>query len=141
MTAFGKSFKAISLKHQPAHVKFIYNQLPPGDQQYQQSPVKDTNRKYCQTCKSQEETIPSFLHCHQIPNQSKSKKTMSNTIMKDSHPSRSTFVSCIEQHLQHPGQQIQCINHQSLSQLNHALHMAIENKHKSVGTKMFWDTC
>ena len=31
MTAFGKNFKSISIIHQPAHVKFIHNQLPLGD--------------------------------------------------------------------------------------------------------------
>ena len=30
-TAFGMNSKAISLKHQLAHVKFIHNQLPLGD--------------------------------------------------------------------------------------------------------------
>ena len=39
MTTFGKNFKAIPLKHQPAHVKFIHNQLRLSNQQYQQSPI------------------------------------------------------------------------------------------------------
>ena len=36
---------------------------------------------------------------------------MLNTILKDNYPSRSTFTSCIKQHLQRPEQQIQCITH------------------------------
>ena len=68
MTAFGKNFKSISLTHQPAHLKFIHNQLPLGDRQYQQSPVKDENLKLCPTCRSQEENIHHFLHCHKNPN-------------------------------------------------------------------------
>jgi hypothetical protein len=55
MITFAKNFMSISLNHQLAHVKFIHNQLLLGV-------------KLCPTCRSQEENIHHFLHCHQNPN-------------------------------------------------------------------------
>jgi hypothetical protein len=128
MTAFGKNFKSISLTHQPAHLKFIHNQLPLGDRQYQQSSVKDENLKLCPTCRLHEENIHHFLHCHKNPNRAKSIEAMLTTILKDNHPSRPAFASCIEQHLQRPRQQIQCTAHQLSSHFNDTLQTAIEEQ-------------
>ena len=126
--AAGDSFLWISLNHQPAYVKFIHNQLPLGDRQHQQSPVKDENLKLCPTCRSQEENIHHFLHCHKNPNQAKSIEAMLNTILRDTHPSRPAFASCIEQHLQRRRQQIQCTAHQLSSHFNDTLQMAIKEQ-------------
>jgi hypothetical protein len=77
-TAFGKNLKAITLRHQLAHIKFIHNQLPLG---YQQSPVKDANLKLCPTCR-----IPSILF------QGSKPETLSNMqITSGKHPSYSAL--------------------------------------------------
>jgi hypothetical protein len=106
MNAFGRNFKAIPLKYQPAHLKFIHNQLSLGDRQYQRSTVKDDLLKLCPTCKSQDKNIHHFLHCTQNPTRETSINTMLATILKDEHPSRPAFASCIEQYLRQPGQRI-----------------------------------
>ncbi|KAI2512440.1 hypothetical protein MHU86_1893 [Fragilaria crotonensis] len=61
LEAFGKYFKAVSLKHQPAHVEFIHNQLPLGDRLFQRSAVKDENLTRCPQCKTTDEDIPTFF--------------------------------------------------------------------------------
>jgi hypothetical protein len=53
---------------------------------------------------------------------------MLNTILKDNHPSRPAFASCIEQHLQRPEQQIRCSTHQLSSHFNDTLQMAIKEQ-------------
>ncbi|KAI2494821.1 hypothetical protein MHU86_19716 [Fragilaria crotonensis] len=128
MTAFGRNLKAIPLNHQPAHLKFIHNQLPLGDQLYQRSPVKDPHLKLCPLCKELEENIHHFLHCHNNPNREKSIKLMVKTIPKDNHPSRAAFASCLEQYLQSPGQPIQFHNEKFHGHLYETLHEAIEEQ-------------
>lgn len=53
----------------------------------------------CPLCKVREENVHHFLHCHKNPNCKKSIKTMVKTILKDDHPSRPAFASCLEQYL------------------------------------------
>ncbi|KAI2505459.1 hypothetical protein MHU86_8982 [Fragilaria crotonensis] len=127
MTAFGKNFKAIPLKHQPSHVKFIHNQLPLG-QKYQRSDVKDEKLKLCPTCLLQEENIHHFLHCSQNPARGKSISAMLRTILKDDHPSRPAFASCVEQYLTHPGQRVHFHNDKLSSRLDDILQTAIEEQ-------------
>jgi hypothetical protein len=95
MEAFGRNFKAIPLKHQPAHLKFIYNQLPLGDRRFQRSAVKDDNLKQCQQYKTTDEDIYHFMPCSQNTNRTKSITTMLKTILKDSHPSNPALASHI----------------------------------------------
>ncbi|KAI2509677.1 hypothetical protein MHU86_4797 [Fragilaria crotonensis] len=128
MTAFGKNFKAIPLKHQPSHVKFIHNQLPLGDKKYQRSDVKDEKLKLCPTCLLQEENIHHFLHCSQNPARGKSISAMLRTILKDDHPSRPAFASCVEQYLTHPGQRVHFHNDKLSSRLDDILQTAIEEQ-------------
>jgi hypothetical protein len=128
MNAFGRNFTAIPLKHQPAHLKFIHNQLPLGDRQYQRSTVKDDLLKLCPTCKSQDENIHHFLHCTKNPTRETSIKTMLATILKDDHPSRPAFASCIEQYLRQPGQRITFQNDNFPPHLNETLQLAIEEQ-------------
>jgi hypothetical protein len=128
MTAFGRNLKAIPLNHQAVHLKFIHNQVPLGDRLYQRSPVKDPHLKLCPLCKEQEENIHHFLHCHKNPNCEKSIKLMVKTILKDDHPSRPAFASCLEQYLQSPGQPIQFHNKKFPGHLDATLHEAIEEQ-------------
>ena len=74
MTAFRKNFKAISLKYQPAHVKFIHNQQPLEDQQHQQSPVKDANLKISAQHASHERKTSIISALPPEPKQSKKHK-------------------------------------------------------------------
>jgi hypothetical protein len=53
---------------------------------------------------------------------------MLNTILNDNHPIRPALASCIEQHLQHPKQQIRCTAHLLSSHFNNTLQMAIEEQ-------------
>jgi hypothetical protein len=128
MTAFGKNIEAIPRKHQPPHVKFIHNQLPLGEKKYQRSAVKDQKLKLCPTCLLQEENIHHFLHCSQNPARGKSIKTMLRTILKDNHPSRPAFASCVEQYLKHLGQPVHFHNEKFPGHLDDILQKAIEEQ-------------
>ena len=128
MTAFGRNVKAIPLKHQPAHLKFIHNQLPLGDRKYKCSTVDDEHLKLCPACKLQEENIHHFLHCSQNPTRAKSIKTMLTTILQDEHPSRPAFASCLEQYLLNSGQRIHFQNDKFPPHLNDTLQTAIDEQ-------------
>jgi hypothetical protein len=128
MTAFGRNLKTIPLKHQPAHIKFIHNQLPLGDRLYQRSTVKDDNLKKCPVCQLQDENRHHFLHCSHNPNRATSIQTMLKTILKDEHPSRPAFASCIEQYLTTPGRQINFDNAKFPSHMEETLQLAIEEQ-------------
>ncbi|KAI2511591.1 hypothetical protein MHU86_2845 [Fragilaria crotonensis] len=53
---------------------------------------------------------------------------MVKTILKDEHPSRPAFASCLEQYLQRPGQPIQFHNEKFPDHLYETLHEAIEEQ-------------
>jgi hypothetical protein len=128
MEAFGRNFKVIPLKHQPAHAKFIHNQLPLGDRLYQRSAVKDDNLKKCPLCQTTDENIHHFIHCSKNINRSKSIHTMLQTVLKDEHPSKPALASCIEQYLTNPGQPITFNNDNFPITMEETLQQAIEEQ-------------
>ena len=105
MATFGKNFKVIPLKHQPAHLNFIHNQLPLEDQlNKRSSTVKDANLKLCPKCWCQapgptDENRNQFLQCPKNPNGKQSINNMLNTLRKGKHHPSRPVASCIEERI------------------------------------------
>ena len=104
--SFGTHFKTIPLKHRPAHLKYVHNQLPLGDRKYQRSVIKDLAVKLCPCCKQHDEDAAHFLHCDQNTARTEAVKALLKTILVDPHPSRLAIAAGLEQHLQHPHQPV-----------------------------------
>ena len=85
----GQHFEPMSLAHWPAHLKFVHNHLPLGNQMYKCSPVKDPNLRLCPCCHLEEENISHFLHW--VSNQACAKAisdfTKTTILSEDPHPS------------------------------------------------------
>ena len=102
MTAFGRHFKRISLKHKNAHLKCIHNQLSLGVRQFQCSPVADPLLKLCPCCGTADEDNPHFLQCKKNPARVEAEAALLKQLLADSHPSRPAIASCIQQYLANP---------------------------------------
>ena len=102
INSFGTHFKTIPLKHRPAHLKYVHNQLPLGHRKYQRSAIKDPAVKLCPCCKIQDEDDSHFIHCSCNTARTEAIQKLLKTLLSDPHPSSLTFAACIEQHLQHP---------------------------------------
>ena len=105
--SFGRHFKTIPLKHRPAHVKFVHDQLPLDARKFKISTIPDPNLKICPCCKQHEETSLHFLHCLMNTSRPLAQANMLNSILRDPHDSRPAFAACIERYLQHPESPVQ----------------------------------
>ena len=106
--SFGRFFKTIPLKHRPAHVKFVHDQLPLGARKFKISPIPDPNLKIFPCCKQHDETSSHFLHCRMNTARTLAQASLLKSILSDyHHDSRPAFAACIERYLQHPDSPVQ----------------------------------
>ena len=105
--SFGRFFKTIPLKHRPAHVKFVHDELPLGAKQFKISTIPDPNLKTCPCCKEHEETSLHFLHCPMNTARTLAQASLLKSSLSEPHDSRPALAACIERYLQHPESPVQ----------------------------------
>jgi hypothetical protein len=106
-SSFGRFFKTIPLKHQPAHVKFVHDQLPLSARKFKISTTPDPNLKACPCCKQHNETSLHFLHCPVNTARTLAQASILRSILSNPHDSRPAFAACIERYLQYPESLVQ----------------------------------